>query len=89
MKGVLKDASKGVLKDASKDVLIKKCFNQANFSKKVCAMDSLKFIFGILLFLLCMGVIGVLIWIMLFGIPQSAMDGGTLVWSLWNEGKIV
>lgn len=50
-----------------------------NFSKKVCAMDSLKFIFGVLLFLLCMLALGVLIWVMLFGIPKSAMDGGTLV----------
>lgn len=52
-------------------------------------MDSLKFIFGIFLFLLCMGVIGILIWIMLFGIPKSSMDGGTLVWTLWNMMKMV
>lgn len=42
-------------------------------------MDSLKFIFGVLLFLLCMLALGIVIWIMLFGIPKSAMDGGTLV----------
>lgn len=54
-------------------------------------MDSLKFIFGVLFFLLCMGVIGILIWIMLFGIPKSTMDGGTLVQALWNwnMGKMV
>ena len=52
---------------------------KANFSKKVCAMDSLKFLFGVVLFLLCMLVAGIVIWVMLFGIPKSAMDGGTLV----------
>ena len=52
---------------------------RANFSKKVCAMDSLKFLFGVVLFLLCMLVAGIVIWVMLFGIPKSAMDGGTLV----------
>ena len=45
----------------------------------VCAMDSLKFLFGVVLFLLCMLVAGIVIWVMLFGIPKSAMDGGTLV----------
>ncbi len=42
-------------------------------------MDSLKFLFGVVLFLLCMLVAGIVIWVMLFGIPKSAMDGGTLV----------
>ncbi|MCI9594118.1 MAG: hypothetical protein HFG51_08225 [Lachnospiraceae bacterium] len=42
-------------------------------------MDSLKFIFSILLFLLCTLLIGGFVWVMLFGIPKSAMDGGTLV----------
>ena len=32
---------------------------RANFSKKVCAMDSLKFLFGVVLFLLCMLVAGI------------------------------
>ena len=42
-------------------------------------MDSLKFLFGVVLFLLCILVAGIVIWVMLFGIPKSAMDGGTLV----------
>ena len=42
-------------------------------------MDSLKFLFGVVLFLLCMLVAGIVIWVMLFGIPKSSMDGGTLV----------
>lgn len=42
-------------------------------------MDSLKLIFGLVFLILCMGIIGMFIWIMLFGIPRSSMDGGTLV----------
>ena len=47
-------------------------------------MDSLKFIFGVVLLILCMGIIGVFIWIMLFGLPQGNMSGGTLVYDIWN-----
>ncbi|MCI8951459.1 MAG: hypothetical protein HFG49_15755 [Lachnospiraceae bacterium] len=42
-------------------------------------MDSLKFFLGVAIMILCMGLIGVIIWIILFGLPKEAMDGGTLV----------
>ncbi|MDO5350395.1 MAG: hypothetical protein Q4E86_10670 [Lachnospiraceae bacterium] len=47
--------------------------------KKVCKMDSLKFILGVIAMVLCMGAAGAVIWILLFGVPKGAMDGGTLV----------
>lgn len=47
-------------------------------------MDSLKFIFGMAILLLCIGIIGCVIWIILFGIPRGAMDGGTLVQRTWE-----
>lgn len=50
-------------------------------------MDSLKFIFGVAVLLLCMGAIGILIWIMLFGVPQGNINGGTLVYGIWNTIK--
>lgn len=42
-------------------------------------MDSLKFILGVLAMVLCMGAAGAVIWVLLFGVPKGAMDGGTLV----------
>ncbi len=42
-------------------------------------MDSLKFLFGMAVLLLCIGLIGSVIWVLLFGIPKGAMEGGTLV----------
>ncbi len=42
-------------------------------------MDSLKFILGVAIMILCTGLIGLIIWIVLFGLPKEAMDGGTLV----------
>lgn len=52
-------------------------------------MNSLKLILGIIAMVLCMGAVGILIWIILFGIPKGAMDGGTLVQGfsvLWKGG---
>ena len=43
-------------------------------------METIKILLGILALLLCLCGIGVVIWILLFGIPQGSMDGGTLVY---------
>ncbi|MDO5417096.1 MAG: hypothetical protein Q4F29_07850 [Lachnospiraceae bacterium] len=42
-------------------------------------MDSLKFILGVIGLVVCIGGIFAVIWVLLFGIPQGMMDGGTLV----------
>lgn len=42
-------------------------------------MDSLKFILGVIAMVLCMSAAGAVIWVLLFGVPKGAMDGGTLV----------
>lgn len=42
-------------------------------------MNGLKFILGLLALVLSLLLIGALIWIALFGIPQGRMEGGTLV----------
>ena len=57
-------------------------------------MNSLKFILGLLALILSMTVIAALIWIALFGLPQGAMVGGTLVRedscpvsAMWQEAE--
>ncbi|HIQ75656.1 MAG TPA: hypothetical protein IAA51_14735 [Candidatus Cottocaccamicrobium excrementipullorum] len=50
-------------------------------------MNSLKIILGILALLLSLALMGALIWITMFGIPQNAMEGGTLVWESFREAE--
>lgn len=50
-------------------------------------MDSLKLILSIAIMMLSIGLIGLAIWVILFGFPKAAMDGGTLVQSCpWIVG---
>ncbi|MCI8297955.1 MAG: hypothetical protein HFG22_19175 [Lachnospiraceae bacterium] len=42
-------------------------------------MDSLKYVIGVVAMVLGLGLICAVIWVLLFGIPKGAMDGGTLV----------
>lgn len=51
-------------------------------------MDSLKFILSVAVMVLCIGLIGVGIWLILFGLPKAAMDGGTLVHGGWLAGMM-
>ena len=52
-------------------------------------MDSLKLILSIAIMMLSIGLIGLAIWVILFGFPKAAMDGGTLVQACpWIVGSV-
>ena len=52
-------------------------------------MDTLKYVFGILVLILCIGLIGAAVWYCMFRLPDQAMQQGTLVWGSAVGGRLL
>ena len=52
-------------------------------------MDTLKYVFGILVLIICIGLIGTAVWYCMFRLPQQTFPQGTLVFGPMMGGRLL
>ncbi|MDE6929902.1 MAG: hypothetical protein K2P02_04020 [Lachnospiraceae bacterium] len=57
--------------------------------KDVTQMDAVKYVLGILVLILCVGLIGTAVWYCMFRLPDQAFPQGTLVFQSMPGGRLL